>query len=508
MNLKKVLLGVSAFLILGLFAINSIDYYNVNSNLTSYADNKDNSADFEILETENNTCCITHYYGSSSDIIIPKTIVIETYDDDGYPIVKTLTVTSIDLSGEESKVREKIKSVNIPNTVKIIQKNAFNLFLNLDTITFEENSQLEIIDDYAFFRTSIKSITLDSKKLSKIGNKSLGYGVDGNIIKDFNINCYSYNKDIISNFTNNICINVLDENNVKYNEVSVTLDGNIGLNFLMDFNQSVLNDEMAKLVFYSNDGSINIEIPKTQWILDDKLKKYIFTIYISPKDMDNLINVDLYTSNNITNVTQHSVNSCIDEIIDTSNNRDLIELVQCVRNYGTCSKIYLNGGKISEKDRLDIDNIFNTDNLTDYAYTSIANINGISYENSSLVLKSGITLKHYFSISKDFNQNYYNFSIYKSSDGSIIPIKVTVSNDICIVSIEDINAYNLDDFYILEIEDLNSNDKYTLEYSPLSYANLILQQSDTSQIENLDTLKYLMKSLYLYNKSIHKYSNE
>lgn len=58
--------------------------------------------------------------------------------------------------------------VTVPQSVKAIQKSAFCMCKNLRFVEFPENSQLQVIEEYAFESTAIQSISFPPH-LSKIG---------------------------------------------------------------------------------------------------------------------------------------------------------------------------------------------------------------------------------------------------------------------------------------------------------------------------------------------------
>jgi hypothetical protein len=71
-------------------------------------------------------------------------------------------VTSIGNDAFSFQSRNPITSVRIPNTVTSIGYFAFENTSSLTTVTFEVGSQLDLIKDFAFFRSGIRSIILPS----------------------------------------------------------------------------------------------------------------------------------------------------------------------------------------------------------------------------------------------------------------------------------------------------------------------------------------------------------
>lgn len=106
---------------------------------------------YECKILSDNTVCVcikvmgNQYFGRGESIVIPEKI-------GGY------TVTEIGIDGPGMGG---FKSITIPDTVKVINKGAFAKNLFLEEVKFGANSQLELIDQWAFQDCrSLKSITI------------------------------------------------------------------------------------------------------------------------------------------------------------------------------------------------------------------------------------------------------------------------------------------------------------------------------------------------------------
>ena len=99
--------------------------------------------DFEILRTINDTCTITEYVGSRSDVVIPETI-------DG------LTVTKI---GAEAFRESEIVSVQFPDSIVSIGNYAFHYCDDLTELVLPE--ALQSIGTSAFgYCSNLQSVTM------------------------------------------------------------------------------------------------------------------------------------------------------------------------------------------------------------------------------------------------------------------------------------------------------------------------------------------------------------
>ncbi len=120
--------------------------------------NAKNYGDFEYNVLSNNTVEITGYYGEDTKVIIPSNI-------DGKK------VTAI---GGWAFYDRAITSIEIPNTVTTIEKEAFYCCENLKTVKFQANSQLKTIGEDAFYETAITSIEIPNT-VTNIGNDAFSH---------------------------------------------------------------------------------------------------------------------------------------------------------------------------------------------------------------------------------------------------------------------------------------------------------------------------------------------
>lgn len=132
---------------------------------------------------------IVAYTGDGENIIIPdgvteldelcftKAVRRKEYDNDGN--VKEYTAYNFDTKND-------IKSIYIPNSVKIINEETFSDLVNLEKVTFQSGSQIKEIPKFAFSGCeSLKTITLpdsvtylDKFAFSRCGNITVYVGKD------------------------------------------------------------------------------------------------------------------------------------------------------------------------------------------------------------------------------------------------------------------------------------------------------------------------------------------
>ena len=145
-------------------------YWGINENNFTEKD----GIKYVIVDEE---AVITRYVGTSTNVVIPTTIEFngKTYDVTsigGSAFYKCTQLQSITFE-PNSKLESigdyafsgcsSLTNITIPNSVTSIEKEAFSRCTGLQTVTFEPNSKLESIGEDAFFYcSSLKTITVPS----------------------------------------------------------------------------------------------------------------------------------------------------------------------------------------------------------------------------------------------------------------------------------------------------------------------------------------------------------
>lgn len=306
---------------------------------------------------------------------------------------------------------------------------------------------------------------------------------------------------------------------------SISLGGNIAVNFHMLLSSAAKADETTKVVFTvpDADSSYVVEVPISEAKTADG-NNYVFTCRIAAKEMTSEIQAQVVTSTEKSEVFDYTVKEYAEYILkkakeaegsyaggivgdasggtitNTSNSgavRTVNEytkasyLVKAMLNYGANAQLYFN---------------HNTDNLanhteymteSDKALEDIPNLEdnrgmcnggeeGVEYYGSSLSLKSETAIKHYFTVKEGIDVSSLTV-IVNGEEAQLVEV-----GDKYMVKISDIPAQNLDEKYTVLVGGI------VLHYSALSYAESAMGTSN-------DTLKNLVRAMYAYNREAEAY---
>ena len=264
---------------------------------------------------------------------------------------------------------------------------------------------------------------------------------------------------------------------------SLSLDGNIGVNFFMELDKSVIADENAYMKFRLPNGKTSVVLvgdAKQQTV--GGTTYYVFSCEVAAKEMNETITAQIITSDKKGEIYEYSVADYIQYIRDNPTEFDekTLSLVNAMAGYGDYAKAYFNNENLDANTEMDA---VTADTLASFDKQISGDLpEGITYYGSSLLLESNTTMRHYFKVAEGTDVSALSFS---GSKGNYYYI-----------DIPNISAENLGTIQNVAIGNC------TISYSPMSYAYAVLSSKNTSE-----SLKNLVKSLYLYEQAAEAYKN-
>lgn len=264
---------------------------------------------------------------------------------------------------------------------------------------------------------------------------------------------------------------------------SLSLDGNIGVNFFMELDKSVIADENAYMKFRLPNGKTSVVLvgdAKQQTV--GGTTYYVFSCEVAAKEMNETITAQIITSDKKGEVYEYSVADYIQYIRDNPTEFDekTLRLVNAMAGYGDYAKAYFNNENLDANTEMDA---VTADTLASFDKQISGDLpEGITYYGSSLLLESNTTMRHYFKVAEGTDVSALSFS---GSKGNYYYI-----------DIPNISAEKLGTIQNVAIGNC------TISYSPMSYAYAVLSSKNTSE-----SLKNLVKSLYLYEQAAEAYKN-
>ena len=273
--------------------------------------------------------------------------------------------------------------------------------------------------------------------------------------------------------------------------VSISLKGNIALNYYMLLSDEVLADSTAYMQFTMADGEV-IQLPVSQGVKHEYYGEtyYVFSCEVNAKEMTDDVVSQFFYEGGSTEVHSYSVQTYAKSILATSDNEDVKELVKAMLNYGAASQTHFG---------------YNTDNMAnaeleepDYSGVTISGFNTgagqgtelAKFYSASLILKSETTLRFFFTA-----------PITATYDGQALEVKER--GGLYYVDVVGIAARNLDEDVTITINDGVSTAEVT--YNPMAYCAAVLDDTTGAYDQQM---KDLVVALYLYNQAANVYLEE
>jgi hypothetical protein len=277
-------------------------------------------------------------------------------------------------------------------------------------------------------------------------------------------------------------------------KASVSLKGNIAVNYYMLMSEELLSNETAYMQFTMANGEIR-KVPASEGVKLDYEGEtyYVYSCEVSAKEMtDNIISQFFY-DNTATEEHHYSVRTYAEHILKSDKCTDAHNLIKAMVNYGAASQLHFN----YKTD--DLANSFLTEQ-PDYSTVTVPDtFKPITNQGTaqtklysvSLVLKSETTLRFFFQ-GKVTEATYNGQKLNVFQRGGLYCVDVT-----------DIAAKDLDDEITITIND--GSETASVTCSAMTYC-WIVQIDDSGAFD--EAMKDLASALYLYNQAANAYFKE
>jgi len=306
-----------------------------------------------------------------------------------------------------------------------------------------------------------------------------------------------------------ICVTHVDADNSGYCDTcncqvetarlyscSISLKGNIAINYYMILSDGVAADENAYMQFTMADGEI-IKLPvsrSVKTVLGDQTY-YVFTCEVDAKEMTDQVISQFFYRGGSTQAYAYSVQTYAQNMLNKNPCEELETLIKAMLHYGAASQIHFE---------------YNTDKLAnaglevpDYSNMTIQGFTSPESQGTdlaklyatSLLLKSETTLRFFFQL----DSSVETFSA--TYDGQ--SLEVLERGGLFYVDVVGIAAKDLDEYVTITISDgVNTAD---VTFNPMSYCRSVYNNS-TGAFDR--ELKDLVAALYLYNQAANEYLKE
>ncbi len=286
---------------------------------------------------------------------------------------------------------------------------------------------------------------------------------------------------------------------------SISLDGDIAVNFYMELSDSVIaHKDTAYMHFTIPVGSGTTE---QKMLVKDALIKewngkdyYVFKCRVAAKEMTSEIKAQMIDGDQNGTEYIYSVKEYADYLIEHADEREdlaaAVPLVKKMLNYGAYAQIYFDknpgtlANEIMDETEKELGDVTITAPETAFDLPA-----GVTFGGATLSLKSETTLSIYFKSNTTLTFSCGDYTVETAASGGYQ-----------IARIRGIKAKHIGDTFTLTV---NGG---TVTYSPLNYCKSVLPDStaspDEAQNQQDEKLQNVVKALYLYWQAADAYFPE
>ena len=529
------------------FAGSSVKSVRLSSNITYIPEGMFANSDLESIELPSSIKEIRRSAFSSchlTKITVPEGV--ERIVDGAFDRCDRLK--SVSLPGTLRSIGENafiyttnLEKITIPGNVDEIQTNAF-AYSGIKALSFNESSEDRTLNiyNYAFNScTRLKTIELTSNIRNIEVNSFSGCNAVDSIILNIGPDSIRYDfAQFIAGINTHgpiVCYvptAYLNEYKTRYAKLNITfkgdtedvgigdvlsgytlsLEGDIGVNFYLRFNDvdSLSNDAKMLFTISSIDGQnsrtcevyVKPQSDSSRSVATQKNGYYVFKCLVNAKEMTSIITAQVVDGEEKGSAYTYTVQDYAKYMLLRPDKYEKEQdLIKTMLNYGCACQVYfeynLNNPANSIMSTSDQDYGFlNSGDINAGPLPGDMSIEGtdIKIAKSSLVLNTTSVIKLYIT-GADEN------TVFKYGNEILTPVK---SGEYYIVRIEGVSAQYIKMLFTLRVYDGN-NLLGTLSYSPLYYFKAVLDSEIDSNGPITYNLKVLVSMMYKYGDAALKY---
>ena len=302
---------------------------------------------------------------------------------------------------------------------------------------------------------------------------------------------------------------------------TLSLNGNIGVNFYMELDDDVAANSDAYMHFTLPNGTTqDVTVAEAVQKTVSGKTYYVFQCETAAKEMTDKITAQMFSGDKSGEVYEYTVKEYADYLFKNAYEEDGVtvknqsyvdaySLIESMVNYGAYSQIYFdhNTDALANAGRTNTDVSAVTADTINMPYDSSTEKlpEGLTFAGANLVLESETVMNLYFTNTTGKALTFTtddNLTLTQEQSGKYIKVTIT-----------DIAAQDLDKYVTVNVA-VEGNDTpdqplsegataYSIKYSPMNYCYNILSRETTAT--RTDALKDVMRALYLYNSQAKAY---
>ncbi|MBR4728254.1 MAG: InlB B-repeat-containing protein [Clostridia bacterium] len=288
---------------------------------------------------------------------------------------------------------------------------------------------------------------------------------------------------------------------------SLTLDGDIGVNFYVDVPNATA-DTYATFTVAGQTTTAMINL--NQYAMVDGYKLYKFTCNVHAPQTDTPITGKVVRGTMESEVFSYSVQDYLTEAQTAlAANPLMMRLAAAIATYGFCANDQLNYNQDFVKHDLYDDGDFDTitaSSLASYAPDMQNTADGVNYYGSSLLLLTETSIMHYFSLSS--GQSIEDFTFLLGEGANAVELTPVINGAYYCVEVRNIASGRLGNPYKVTVLDGDGNIVNCWNFSAMSYSYNVLTKYEANDPAVSVNLANLAKALVDYYRAADAYFSQ
>ncbi len=271
---------------------------------------------------------------------------------------------------------------------------------------------------------------------------------------------------------------------------SLSLNGDIAINFYMALSEEILTDENAYMEFQKEDGTV-VQLPVEKAVRRTRNAEnyYVFTIPMTSKEMADEVTARFCWSEGVTETYTYSVREYVTGAMATFEDEALQTLLTAMLHYGAAAQLQFN----YHTDRLANEGLeapdYSSVHIEGFAAEKGQATKLLRFHGAALQLNSATAVRFVFRADAALSE------FTATCNGETL--EWTREGDFISVLVGDIYAKDLDEWITLTVSD--GTDSIEVRYSPMSYCEAVQNVNIAAE------LKTIADALYVYNQAANAY---
>lgn len=276
-------------------------------------------------------------------------------------------------------------------------------------------------------------------------------------------------------------IRFYDANEPTVEAWNITLGDNIGLNFCVDIDETLVSQSAVEITV---GGAAVNAIP-----VKNQDGKYVYTIGLAAAQMTEEVQVKVLLDGAVAECKTYTVRQYADVILAGDYSEETKNLVRAMLVYGGKAQNYFSHNTVSyadvgiELEAADVPTVVDP-------MTVSGSVDGLTYYGASMLFTSKNVVRYYFVLSEGANIGDYTFT---AGNKTLTPAQ---KNGMYYVDVAEINPQDLDES--IEVVVTYGTQNLTVGYSPMNYIVRMYGKGS-------DELKALLQAMYTYHLAAEAY---